>query len=295
MQQAGQVRTLVYNSLGRLTQTTQPENGVTQYFYDGNGNLLKRIDATSKVFEFKPPSSPPGEKAYDGLNRPRRKTIQQPSGPDQEVLWTWDSAVNGKGQLAVLTYGDTQLTYGSYDLLGRVVNHAQITGFTTYPFSYEYFANDQLKKITYPSGRTVTYALDTAGRTTSATGLKNATATNYAGGITYTPHGAFRQMDLGGGSGVRANWSAFNGKLQLEGFSVSRIPAPTPALMTLSYSYGGSANNGNPLTHTVNDGVQNRTQSFGYDAANRLSMACEAPAGTIGCTVNPAVTWPGPG
>ncbi|MFN0103376.1 MAG: hypothetical protein ACKV2U_14965 [Bryobacteraceae bacterium] len=38
-----------------------------------------------------------------------------------------------------------------------------------------------------------------------------------------------------------------------------------------------------------------RTQSYVYDAANRLDKACEANTGVTGCTVNSSFTWTGSG
>jgi len=286
-----QVRTFTYSSLSRLVSSTQPENGTTGYTFDDNGNLLKRTNGALKVFEFKPPTGAPFEKAYDGLNRPRRKTIQQPVGSDVDITWTWDTvASNGKGQLASVVYGDTTISYGAYDSLGRVTSHTQTTAGIGYPFVYEYIRNDEVKKVTDPSGRAVNHTLDTAGRTETA----SAGATSYAAAVTYAPHGAVRQMDIGGVNKLRASWSTMNGRLQLEQFTVSNL-SPLTTLMSLGYSYGGTANNGNPATQTVNDGAATRTQNYVYDTANRLDKACEANSGVTGCTVNPAVTWNGAG
>ncbi|MFN0103373.1 MAG: RHS repeat domain-containing protein [Bryobacteraceae bacterium] len=295
--QGTQVRTFTYSSLARLVAATQPENGTTGYTYDDNGNALKRTNGALKVFEFKPPIAAPSEKAYDGLNRPRRKSIQQPAGADVDITWTWDTATsNGKGQLGSVSYGDTTVSYSGYDSLGRVTSHAQTTAAISYPFAYEYYWNDELQTITYPSGRAVSYTLDNAGRAVGA----SAGTTSYIGAATYAPHGGLRQIDLGGTNKLRANWSTINGRLQLEQFTVSKLSSPAATLMGLGYSYGGSANNGNPMSQTVNDSPTGaaaaaRTQSYVYDAANRLDKACEANTGVTGCTVNSSATWTGAG
>ncbi|MBL8239313.1 MAG: hypothetical protein JNM66_17945, partial [Bryobacterales bacterium] len=141
------------------------------------------------------------------------------------------------------------------------------------------------------SGRVVTYTMDDAGRPKSAL----SGSTNYVSSATYAPHGAARTLKLGGTTALQAQWGTFNGKLQLEGFTVSKLSAPAATLLTLGYGYGGTSNNGNPVSHTVSDGLSVRTQKFTYDAANRLATACEANVGSSTCTVTAGTTWTGLG
>jgi len=43
--QSSRNRSFTYDDLGRLTSATNPENGTVQYSsYDGNGNLLTKVD-----------------------------------------------------------------------------------------------------------------------------------------------------------------------------------------------------------------------------------------------------------
>src|ERR1700741_2901913 len=141
-------------------------------------------------------------------------------------------------------------------------------GGVEYSFTYEYYRNDALKSVTYPGGRKIDTALDTAGRPTGVT----APSRVYAASAAYAPHGAFRQMDLSAGM-LRASWPTFNARLQVEQIKVDKLPAP--GLLILDYTFGGSANNGNPQTHSINDGTAVRSQGFTYDAANRLATAGE--------------------
>jgi YD repeat-containing protein len=265
-----QSRTFAYSSLSRLVSTYHPESGTTTMSYDDAGNLLSKTDARGWAQTFLPPVSAPSEKAYDGLGRPRRKRIRVAAdGTTSDVTWTWDTvSPNGKGRLASVSYGGTTVSYSGYDILGRVTSHSQTTDGVSYPFSYEYYRNDALKSVTYPGGRKIDTSLDTAGRPTGVT----APSRVYAGSAAYAAHGALRQVDLSS-SALRASWATFNARLQVEQIKADKLPSPGLAIW--SYTYGGSANNGNPQTHTITDASATRTQAFTYDAANRLSTADE--------------------
>jgi RHS repeat-associated protein len=275
--QGTQVRSFTYSSLSLLESSTQPENGTTSYTYDKNGNLLTRTDARGWAQTYTAPTSPPNEKAYDGLGRPRFKTVRispATSNNTQTVSWSYDTATKGKGKLTSVTNGDTTVTYSAYDSLGRVLTHKQTTAGIDYPFAYTYFRNDEPKSITYPSGRTVNYTLDDNGRPSAAT----ATARQYITATTYNPGGSLRTLDLSS-SNLRASWTNINARLQSGTIKVEKAPFTAPTtLLDLGYTYvgtSGSDNNGNPRTHSINDGAATRNQTYTYDSANRLASANE--------------------
>ncbi|MBM3788376.1 MAG: hypothetical protein FJW30_28910, partial [Acidobacteria bacterium] len=274
--QGTQTRTFDYSSLSRLVSSTQPENGTTVYKYDNNGNLLSRQDArgaaTGKSEFLVPVGSPATEFAYDGLGRPRRKRIQE-LGANREVIWTWDTATNGKGRLASVAYGGTTVSYTGYDKVGRVKNHKQTTDNVDYPFAYSYFRNDEVASITYPSGKVMTYALDGAGRP-----LNGGTPTKtYVGTASYTAHGAVGQMTFGTGK-LQLSYT-FNNKLQTTLIKTEKISPSLTELQRLEYDYHVAAateNNGNPRKHRIIEtGGLQREQQFNFDAANRLTGMTE--------------------
>jgi hypothetical protein len=210
--------------------------------------------------------------------------------------WTWDTSSNGKGELSSLAYGDTTIYSDSYDVLGRVTGHRQVTAGESYPFAYEYYRNDALKKMTYPSGRVVNYGVDNAGRPSTAAGVNAGATTNYVSASAYMPHGELRQLDLGGANTLRARWGSYNGRLQLEQMTVSKLSSPAASLMELGWTYNGSAKNGSPDSHTISDGAATRTHRFVYDAANRVSSVCEANVGSSSCSITSGSgTWTGNG
>ena len=58
-EQAGQLRTFVYDYLGRMTTQTLPESGTTAFAYDDAGRLTSKIDARGITTTF----------TYDNLDR----------------------------------------------------------------------------------------------------------------------------------------------------------------------------------------------------------------------------------
>jgi YD repeat-containing protein len=58
----------------------------------------------------------------------------------------------------------------THDGFGRLATSIQTTTGIPYPFTYTYSLTDQLTGVTYPSGQSVSYALDSAGRLAGVSG-----------------------------------------------------------------------------------------------------------------------------
>ena len=173
--QGVQTRTFVYDSLKRLTSATNPESGTVTYAYDDNGNLSTKTDARSIVATY----------VYDALNR---VTSRSYSDGTPAVTYAYDAAgiANSKGRLTSVSSSVSTYNCGGYDAMGRISGGTQTLGSQTYSMGYGYDLNGHLTSMTYPSGRTVSYAYDNAGRVNSFTGnLGDGTSRNYATGIIY--------------------------------------------------------------------------------------------------------------
>src|ERR1700736_247128 len=70
------------------------------------------------------------------------------------------------GRLVALTYGTSSSAgdYYGYDILGREVLKIQQTGGINYQESATYNVSGRVTSATYPSGHTVSYNFDQAGR-----------------------------------------------------------------------------------------------------------------------------------
>src|SRR5882762_4862725 len=143
------------DGLGNLTQQSSPDTGTTVNTYDAAGNLLTQTDAKGQVTTY----------AYDALNRVTLITFHDGS----KQTYAYDQGPNGIGRLSSIVETDpalqvtSQIAY-AYDLHGRVVSETRTVSGIAYVLGYSYDSAGRLTGLTYPSGRTVTYAFDALGR-----------------------------------------------------------------------------------------------------------------------------------
>jgi len=143
----------------------------------------------------------------------------------------------------------------------------------TYTFSYTHWLTDEIKTLGYPSGRVVTYGMDDAGRIKSvrAGGKTYATMTSEIVSTPYTPDGRLAMMKLGNGLWETRDY-------RVPGVTTTFMlgtSSGTSGVMALEYNYSGSANNGNLISHVIKQPGKTWTQSFTYDALNRIETASE--------------------
>jgi RHS repeat-associated protein len=167
--QEAQTRTFSYDSVSRLRSATNPEVSTPQgvpvpvtYVYDDNGNLTSKTDARGVVTTY----------GYDALNRVTNRSYTDGT---PAVTYSYDSsAINGKGRLASVSSSVSTYTYSGYDATGNALGATQTltnqAGSQAYTFSNVYGLSGQLKSMIYPSGRTVSYTYDNAGRSSGFSG-----------------------------------------------------------------------------------------------------------------------------
>ncbi len=213
--QGGQERFFLYDSLGRLLRAKNPEQDAgsvasnvtdpitgntqwsTAYGYDNNGNLTSRVDARNVTTTY----------AYDALNR--NTTVRYSNGT-KDIDRHYDGATNGKGRFHYFNWRpndntgfDTHLAIDQYDAMGRATNYRQhfyTNGVLSPQFNVTrtYDKAGHVLTQTYPSGHTVSYGYDIAGRINSDTGnLGDGVARNYSTGITYSEFGGLQQEQFG--------------------------------------------------------------------------------------------------
>jgi RHS repeat-associated protein len=136
-----QTSNYIYDALDRLTRITFQDGSQVNYFYDGNGNLTSRTDATGTTGF-----------TYDPLNRMTRKDL--PGG--SFVTFGWDAA----GNLLSLADSGGTVSYG-YD---NVNNVASLTEPGSHQTTFAYDANDNRISTVYPNGVKMGMARDNSGR-----------------------------------------------------------------------------------------------------------------------------------
>lgn len=192
MQPCVPARIFNYSSLGRLTSAFKPENGTTSYRYDQNGNPLTKQEThgTTAI-----PVTITTTFGYDDLNRLAAKQYSDNTpavtycydgdagshsvsrgSPPVSISWSCAGAPTTgllKLHLTMASVSGGTVTHSTaFDALGRVLASDQVTGgLPPYIFpNYQYNLAGGLKSIQYPSGRTLTYGYDSAGRVSSVGG-----------------------------------------------------------------------------------------------------------------------------
>ena len=295
--QGTQTRSFAYDSLKRLTSTTNPESGTSSYQYDNNSNLIQKIDGRGIVSLY----------TYDALNRNTTIDYSDTSSINPDVSRFYDGATNGKGRLWYSYSGGTESTgsnvektlVDSYDSLGRPLIIKQIfklNGAWSAPYqvSRAYNLAGNVIGQTYPSGHTVTYNYDSADRLADKdaqnlafTGnLGDGVLRTYSRGMSYAPGGQLSQEQFGTMTPVY-NKLFYNSRQQLAEILASTTGGDSSwnrgkivndySLQCAGAGCNATDNNGNLRKQETyipaNDQVSSYTswyQQYDYDALNRL-------------------------
>ena len=208
--QGSQQRFFMYDSLSRLIRARSPEHDLNgnlnlsdpftgnsqwsmAYQYDSNGNLTQKTDARNVSATF----------SYDALDR---NTTADYSDATPDVFRRYDLSANGKGRLNQTwqSGSTTSATYiDSYDSVGQpLVQRQKFETNSVWSGDYQvqrtYNLAGGVTSQIYPSGRTVNYTYDDAGRVATFTGnIGDSVNRNYATGILYSIWGGIEREQFG--------------------------------------------------------------------------------------------------
>src|SRR5947209_3382117 len=189
-----------------------------------------------------------------------------------QVSYRYDEGTNGLGHLT----GQAGPATYSYDVLGRMVSESRTIAGVTKNMSYTYNLDGSVATMIYPSGAVITYTPDAAGQMLSAVDTTNSSQPmNYVTGATYNAPGLLTASTYGQAASFTGilNTFSFNSRLQPVNLWSS---SPARTLMNLVYDFhAGNGDNGNVYAITNNRDT-NRSQTFAYDALNRLLSAQNA-------------------
>ncbi len=241
----GLTTTYAYDGFSNLIQQQSPDTGTTTYTYDAAGNRLTQTDARGITTAY----------TYDALNR--LTSIQYPDSR-LDVHYSYDQGTHGVGQLTgrIDAAGDTAY---EYDARGNRLTESKSIHGIRFITRYAYDLSDNLIQITYPSGRTVDYGRDVAGRLTLVTTTFDGTTQTVAHNIRYLPFGPLESLTYGNGL-TRRNTYDLDYRLS------DTVTGPMHAL---SYAYDAVGN----ISGITDLNDSSRTQRFGYDDLDRLVTA----------------------
>ena len=179
-------RSFSYDSLSRLTQSSNPESGIIGYTYDADGNVLTRVAPAPNGIG----TTVTTTSTYDYINRLTQKSYSDGNTPTATFVYDASSAggvtlTNSIGRLSLAYISGVAGTYKaasvfSYDAMGRMVDNAQCTpqncGSTTsftMPIAYTYDLAGSLLTSTNGEGIKFSNTYDGAGRITGVTSTFN--------------------------------------------------------------------------------------------------------------------------
>jgi len=243
---AGNVTTLTYDGRGRKVAMADPNMGTWTYAYDALGQLVSQTDAKGQATTT----------AYDKLGRMTSRTE-----PGLVSTWSYDSAVHGIGKLAQASADNGYARIHTYDALGRPSSTSiSIGGAGPYVFANTYDADGRLATVTYPSGFAVRHTYTALGDLAEV--RDDVTGALYWRADTANAEGRLTQIAHGNGLITTKDYDPNTGWL------TGVRAGANDAVQSLSFQYDVLGN-----LRSRTDATQNLTESFGYDALNRLISA----------------------
>jgi len=248
--------TYLYDDKGRVYQVISPDTGTTAYSYDPAGNMVSKTDAKGVTISY----------GYDALNR--LTTIDFPT--DVDIVYSYDTCVNGKGRLCSMTDASGTTTY-EYTPKGQVKKETKTIDSVLYVTQYTYDQNGNLRTMTYPGGRVITYNLSND-KVISVLNNSAYLAGSAGTSISYKPFGGMSSIPYG--NGLTGSIS-YDNQYRITGITAGAV---------MSLSYPAYDANGNIMTiNNVLDPTKNKT--FTYDALDRLSTGTSSGIwGNLGWT-----------
>lgn len=247
--------TYSYDGLGNATGVQSPDTGATGYIYDAAGNVTQRTDAKGTV----------SNSTYDALNRRTATTYADGTlnvayGYDEPNSVTGCPASYPTGRLTRIIETAVTTIY-CYDARGNVTRKSQTQGTVTDITAYGYTLADRLASTLTPSGTSIQYSRDAAGRISGVTvlppGTSGAGAGNVVTAISYLPLGPIASYTLGNGQTITRTYDA--------NYALTDVVSPALNLHFARDAMGNITALGNA------PGANPAVENYSYDPLYRLT------------------------
>lgn len=240
-----------YDLRGRKTQMFDPDMGVWNYEYDALGALTKQTDAKNQAVSI----------SYDVLGRMTRR-----AEPDLVSTWSYDSCDKGIGKLCVAAADNGYNRTISYDSLGRPSSTAtSIDALYTSSVTYDP-NNGRALTQSYPNGLVLKYGYTPLGYLSEI--RNNSSNALYWQANTMDAEGHLLQQTYGNNVVTQQVYEASTGRLK------NIYAGPGNVVQNFAFDYNALGN-----LNTRSDANQSLSESFLYDALNRLTSSSVNSAG----------------
>jgi YD repeat-containing protein len=247
----------IYDDKGRVYRVISPDTGTTTYNYNdpsGAGNLVGKTDANGVTIAYK----------YDAANRLYEIDYPETTNPTlaaSVITYTYgvpgNTCEKGVGRLCSMIDASGTTSY-EYTPKGQVTKETKLIDSHTYVTQYSYDQNGNLKTMTYPSGKVITYSYTNDRAVSVLNG-----AANLATNITYKPFGGMSGLTYGNELAGSISYDEVRKNYRITGITAGSV---------LNLSYPTYDNNGN--IQAINNTLDpTKSKSFTYDALDRLWTA----------------------
>jgi RHS repeat-associated protein len=241
----GNISDFSYDGFNARTESNSPDSGVVSNEYDDAGNRTAMVDARGIRSEYD----------YDALNRITR--IRYPDS-SLDVSFTYDASANGIGRLSNMSDASGEVEY-RYDKHGNLISETRTTEVSSFVTAYTYNDADRLTRITYPSGTSIDFTLDAAGRVIAIDKTGGSGTESLVSDIQYAPFGPVSAFSYGNGLNYAATFDL--------DYELDQLQSGSGIDWLLGYDPAG-----NLLSITdLDNGMNNQT--FAYDDLYRLETA----------------------
>lgn len=266
-----------YDKKGQRVQEILPTQLSTSYAYDGNGNLISKVDADDNETVY----------TYNFVNQisainyacGKQANLRYNSQGELVELEDWNGTTNFErdllGRILKVTDHEGNATAYSYDAVG---NKASMTYPTGQQLSYAYNQNNQLQTITDDSGETTTFSYGSGPHPTQVQHSNGSSVS-----FTFAPVGGLSEMTYQTASGQLHKRFAYDPAGNLTEL-VQNSTIPGVVSSTKRYNYDqisqliGFSENGIDIAYTY-DGNGNRIRQsetnqldiiYSYNELNQL-------------------------
>lgn len=242
------------DGLDNRIQELSPDRGTLENTdFDAAGQVKTALDGRGNATQY----------AYDALIRLRSESFADGTRADYE----YDLGPGAAGQIDRIDDA-TGATLYHYDGEGRLTRKEQTTGTLLRAVEYRYDpATGSLEGLIYPSGASVSYVFDGAGRIRGLTlSTETLPATAVLSNVTYQPLGAVKAYQLPAVAGVPSIARGYDADGRITSYTLIEPIEGTPTLLPQTLRYDRLGNVTALGTAEAPD-----AKTFGYDRLNRLT------------------------